>query len=114
MKKKQAEVFLLETLLLLYLFPPFSMPSISNAFFTIRREGTYVHFTFDKSIDTPALRAYHLTDLLEPLILINQDPRGIPERNYMHMLPVVGRKITIFSYLHKLFCNHEPVERLEP
>ena len=102
MRKKQAEVFLLETLLLLYLFPAFPMPSISNSFFTIRREGSYVYFTFDKSIETPALRAYHLTELLEPLVLINQDPRGIAERNYMHMLPVVGKKVTIFSYLYKL------------
>ena len=102
MKKKQAEVFLLETLLLLYLFPAFPMPNISNSFFTIRREGNYVYFTFDKSIETPALRAYHLTELLEPLVLINQDPRGIAERNYMHMLPVVGKKVTIFSYLYKL------------
>lgn len=102
MKKKQAEVFLLETLLVLYLFPSFPLPGISNSFFTIRREGSYVHFTFDKSIETPALRAYHLTELLEPLVLSNQNPRGIPERNYMHMLPVVGRKVTIFSYLFKL------------
>lgn len=102
MKKKQAEVFLLETLLLLYLLPSFPMPSISSTYFTIHREDDYVHFSFDKTIDAPALRAYHLTELLELLVLSNQDPRGIPERNYMHMLPVVGRKITIFSYLYKL------------
>jgi hypothetical protein len=102
MQKRQAEVFLLETLLMLYRFPSFPMPSISCTYFTIRREGEYVHFTYDKSIDAPALRAYHLTELLEPLVLINQDPRGIAERNYMHMLPVIGRKVTVFSYLYKL------------
>lgn len=102
MKKKQAETFLLETLLLLYRLPCFSMPNISNLFFTIRREDSRVYFTFDTAIQTPALRAYHLTELLEPLVLSSRDPHGFPERNYMHMLPVVGKKVTIFTYLYKL------------
>ena len=102
MEKKQAEVFLLETLLLMSLFPSIPIPNIANSYFTIRREDGRVYFTYDSSITTPALRACQLTHLLEPMILLNQDPRGIPERNYMHLLPVVGKKVTVFSYLHKL------------
>ena len=102
MKKKNAEVFLLETLLLLFLFPSFPMPNITNGFFTIRREGNQVYYTFDKAIESSALRAYQLTALLEPLVLVNHDPRGISERKYMYLLPVVGKKVTVLSYLYKL------------
>ena len=102
MAKKQAEAFLLETLLLLYLIPAFRMPAIANDYFSVRREDSRVYFTFRKDIRTAALRACHLTDLLEPLVLKPEDPSGIPERNYMHMLPVVGKRVTVFSYIYKL------------
>jgi hypothetical protein len=102
MKQRNSEVFLLETLLLLYLIPSFRMPTIANEYFSLRREGSLVHYKFHEDIQTAALRACHLTDLLEPLIFRSQDPSGIPERNYMHMLPVVGKKVTVFTYIHKL------------
>ena len=102
MAKKNAEAFLLETLLLLYLIPSFRMPAISNDYFSLRRQDSLIFFSFQSDIQTAALRACHLTDLLEPLILKEEDPSGIPERNYMHMLPVVGKRVTVFSYLYKL------------
>ena len=102
MRIKKAEAFLLETLLLLYRLPSIPMPSISNEFFTIRREENRVYFTFHGSLHTPALRACHLTDLLVPLVLTDQNPQGLAERRYMHMLPVVGRNVTVFTYLYKL------------
>lgn len=102
MAEKEAEAFLLETLLLLYRLPAFRMPGVSTDYFSLRREEAHVYYTFDKQIQTAALRARHLTDLLEPLILKEQDPGGIPERNYLHMLPVVGKRVTVFSYIYKL------------
>lgn len=102
MAQKNAEAFLLETLLLLYRIPSFRMPAISNDYFSLRRENSLVYFSFQNGIQTAALRACHLTDLLEPLLLKEEDPFGIPERNYMHMLPVVGKRVTIFSYIYKL------------
>lgn len=102
MVQKESEAFLLETLLLLYLIPTFRMPAISNDYFSLSRQDSFVYFSFHKDIQTAALRACHLTDLLEPLILNSEDPTGIPERNYMHMLPVVGKRVTVFSYVYKL------------
>ena len=102
MQKKSVEPFLLETLLLMYRLPSIPMPNISNDFFTIRREKGRVYFTFHGTIQTPAIRACHLTDLLVPLVLTDQNPRGIAERNYMHKLPVVGKNVTVFTYLYKL------------
>ena len=102
MARKNAEAFLLETLLLLYLIPSFRMPAVSNDYFSLRRQDSFVYFSFQSDIQTAALRACHLTDLLEPLILKEEDPSGIPERNYMHMLPVVGKRVTVFSYIYKL------------
>lgn len=102
MVQREAETFLLETLLLLYLIPAFKMPVIANDYFSFRRDGDFVYFKYSDSIKTAAMRACHLTDLLEPLLLKETSPTGIPERNYMHQLPVVGKKVTVFSYLYKL------------
>ena len=102
MEEKQAEAFLLETLILLYLLPSFRMPGISNDYFKLRREEDLIYFSYHRDIQTAALRACQLTDLLEPLVLKNQDAAGIPERNYMQLLPVVGKRVTVFSYIYKL------------
>lgn len=102
MKNRDAQTFLLETLLLLYLIPGFRMPGISSSYFSIRGDQDYVYFSYEEEIKTEAIRACHLTDLLEPLLLKETDPSGIPERNYMHLLPVVGKRVTAFSYLYKL------------
>lgn len=102
MAEKQSEIFLLETLLLLYRLPSFRMPGISNDYFSLRQQDEKVYFSYHPEIQTAALQACHLTDLLEPLLLKDNGPSGIQEQRYQRMLPVVGKRVTVFSSIYKL------------
>lgn len=102
MEEKEVAPFLLESLLLLYLIPQFRMPAISNNYFAVRRENGQVHIFYDPAIKANVLRALLLLRLLYPLLIRDADPTGIADRNYQHMLPVIGRKNTVLTYLYKI------------
>lgn len=95
MAEQNVGMLMLETVLVLYLIPNFSMPQCSNNYFSIQRENNKVTVYYEDSIKKDFRKAYKLAIAAYPILINDTVENGIAGRKYNHLLPTLGRKKTI-------------------
>lgn len=95
MAEQSVGMLMLETVLVLYLIPSFSMPQCSNNYFSIQRENNKVIVHYEDAIKKDFRKAYRLAMAAYPILINDTVENGIAGRKYNHLLPTLGRKKTI-------------------
>lgn len=95
MTEQNVGMLMLETVLVLYLIPSFSMPQCSNNYFSIQRENNKVIVHYEDAIKKDFRKAYRLAMAAYPILINDTVENGIAGRKYNHLLPTLGRKKTI-------------------
>lgn len=102
MAEQHVGELLLETILLLYKIPCFSMPPYEGSLFTLRCQNGCVLATYEDTIEKEFEKACMLTEAIYPILISTQDGYGMAGRKYQQLLPTLGRKHTIARLLAEL------------